>query len=150
MSKLGVLDKHVAAVAPTVSEVGVFIDSVAGKVRTPADVAGRLLEEVVELSLAAGLATADIYSHVTDALHNQSLKASQNLGRTIFPSQLVGEQVELGEECADVGLVLKDLCHVAGVDPSREEALKWGKFTQKQFRVSPSGTLYAVKPHIKG
>ena len=30
-----------------------------------------------------------------------------------------------------------------------EEIAKWGRFTKKQFRVGPSGTIYAVKPHIK-
>lgn len=134
--------------APTSAEVGAFIDSVAGQRRTPAAVAGRLLEETVELALSAGLSAAEIMGHISDALHNQSLKASKAQSKTVFPSQLSGDKGELPEECADVGLVLKDLCHVAGVDLPTEEATKWVQFTKKSFRVSDSGTLYAVKPHI--
>lgn len=134
---------------PSTATVGAFIDSVAGQRRTPAGVAGRLTEEVVELALAAGLSAGQVMGHVADALHNQSLKATEAQAKTVFPSQLAGDKGELAEECADVSLVLKDLCHVAHVDLPAEEAAKWDKFTKKQFRVGPSGTIYAVKPHIK-
>lgn len=134
---------------PSTATVGVFIDSVAGQRRTPAAVAGRLTEEVVELALAAGLSAGQVMGHVADALHNQSLKATEVQAKTVFPSQLAGDKEELAEECADVSLVLKDLCHVAHVDLPGEEAGKWGRFTKKQFRVGQSGTIYAVKPHIK-
>ena len=134
---------------PTSATVGAFIDSVAGQRRTPAAVAGRLVEETVELALSAGLSAGQVMGHVADALHNQSLKATEVQARTVFPSQLGGDQTELAEECADVSLVLKDLCHVAHVDLPSEEAAKWSRFTKKQFRVSPSGTIYAVKPHIR-
>lgn len=134
---------------PTTATVGTFIDSVAGQRRTPAAVAGRLTEEVVELALAAGLSAGQVMGHVADALHNQSLKATEMQAKTVFPSQLAGDNGELAEECADVSLVLKDLCHVAHVDLPGEEVAKWGRFTKKQFRVGPSGTIYAVKPHIK-
>jgi NTP pyrophosphatase (non-canonical NTP hydrolase) len=133
----------------SIQVVGEFVDSVAGKTRTPAAVAGRLIEEVVELALSSGLSAQSIMVHVADALHNQSLKATESECRTVFPSQLKGDVSELGEECADVGIVLKDLCHVAGVDLESAEREKWGKFIQKKFRVSPSGTIYAVKPHIR-
>lgn len=132
----------------SISAIGEFVDSKAGQIRTPAAVAGRLLEEVVELGLAAGLSAADVMGHVADALHNQALKASSE-GKTIFPTQLTSERSELPEECADVQIVLKDLSYVAGVDLKFEEAAKWKKFTQKHFRVSPNGTIYAIKPHIK-
>lgn len=135
--------------APSSATVGTFIDSVAGRVRTPAAVAGWLMEETVELALSSGLSAGQILAHVADALHNQSLKATEAHSKTVFPSQLVGDRAELGEECADVSLVLKDLCHIASVDLPQEEAAKWAKFTQKQFRVSASGTVYAVKPHVK-
>lgn len=134
---------------PSSSVVGSFIDSVAGQRRTPAAVAGRLLEEVVELALSSGLASGQIMAHVADALHNQSLKASGAQNRTVFPSQLAGDREELAEECADVSLVLKDLCHVAQIDLACEEVAKWERFTKKQFRVSATGTVYAVKSHIQ-
>ncbi len=131
----------------TSDQVGTFVDSVAGKARTPAAVAGRLLEEVVELGLAAGLNAGQIMAHVADALHNQALKDSARQGATVFPSQIRTAPAELSEECADVGLMLKDLCYVAGVDLDAQEVEKHNKFVKKTFRVSPSGTLYAVKPH---
>lgn len=134
---------------PSTATVGSFIDSVAGQRRTPAAVAGRLTEEVVELALAAGLSAGQVMGHVADALHNQSLKATEAQAKTVFPSQLAGDKGELAEECADVSLVLKDLCHVAHVDLPGEETAKWSRFTKKQFRVGHSGTIYAVKPHIK-
>jgi len=136
--------------APTSLIVGSFIDSVAGKRRSPAAVTGRLIEEVVELGLSAGLTPGSIMEHVADALHNQSLKASAVNGKTVFPSQLtIGNIDEIAEECADVSLLLKDLCHVAKIDLPEEENNKWSKFIQKEFKVSKSGTIYAVKPHIK-
>lgn len=128
--------------------IGRFVDSIAGKKRTASAVAGRLLEETVELGLATGLTPGQIMSHVADALHNQALKASAEAGRTVFPSQLVADASEVAEECADVGLILKDLCHVAKVDLDHEECRKHESFVRKQFRVSCSGTLYAVKDHI--
>ncbi len=130
-------------------QIGGFIDSVAGKVRTPAAVAGRLLEEAVELGLAAGLNASEVLGHVADALHNQALKASQRAAKTVFPSSLVADRSELPEECADVSLVLKDLCWVAKVNLSDEEMRKFDKFKQKEFSVTPKGTVYAVKSHIK-
>lgn len=134
---------------PSTATVGAFIDSVAGQRRTPAAVAGRLTEEVVELALAAGLSAGQVMGHVADALHNQSLKATEVQAKTVFPSQLAGDKTELAEECADVSLVLKDLCHVAHVDLPGEETAKWGRFTKKTFRAAQGGTIYAVKPHIK-
>lgn len=139
--------------SPTPQEVGRFIDGVAGKVRTPAVVAGRALEEMVELVLAAGLSPGEIMGHVIDSLHNQALKATSVSARTVFPSELVADRqdhAELAEECADVCILIKDLCYVAGIDLDPVEAAKWQAFTRKDFRVTSKGTVYAVKPHIKG
>jgi hypothetical protein len=86
-----------------VSEVGTFIDCVAGKARTLSAVAGRLLEEFVELCLAAGLSPGKLMGHVVDALHNQALKASATGRATVFPSQIVADSAEIPDECADVG-----------------------------------------------
>lgn len=135
---------------PSTARVGSFVDSVAGQGRTPAAVAGRLIEETVELALSGGLSAGHIMGHVADALHNQSLKATEVQSKTVFPSQLVGSREELAEECADVSLVLKDLCHVAHIDLPSEEIAKWNRFTKKEFRIGANGTIYAVKPHIKG
>lgn len=93
----------------TSADVGSFVDSVAGTIRSPAAVAGRALEEMVELCLAASLTSGQIMEHVADALHNQALKATVGAGITVFPSQLQASPHELAEECADVSLVLKDL-----------------------------------------
>lgn len=133
----------------TSNTVGTFVDSVAGTARTPGAVAGRLIEEVVELGLAAGMTSSAILGHVMDALHNQALKASATQGVTIFPSQLKSEAGESPEESADVSLVLKDFCYVSKIDLQAEEAKKWAVFKTKSFRVSATGTLYATKPHIK-
>ncbi len=133
------------------SIIGGFVDSIAGKSRTPQALAGRLLEEMIELCMATGLSHGDIMMHVTDAMHNQALKDSRKQGKTVFPSAHVSEfsKEEVAEEIADVGLVLKDLVYVTGVNQNAEEVKKWSKFTRKQFRVSDKGTLYAVKAHIK-
>lgn len=132
----------------TAEVVGTFVDSIAGPSRTAAAVAGRLLEETVELCLATGLTAGQAMAHVADALHNQALKASVTAGRTVFPSQMQADRSEVAEECADVSLMLKDLCYVAQVDLADEEARKHAKFVVNTFRVSDNGTLYAVKPHV--
>lgn len=101
----------------TSKEIGGFIDGIAGKIRTPSAVAGRLIEEVVELGLSVGLSPGAIMEHVADSLANQAMKLSKNSGFTIFPSHLnkhafTEDIAEMSEECADVSLALKDLCHV--------------------------------------
>lgn len=137
----------------TATEIGTFIDQVAGQKRKPSDVAGRLIEEVTELCLSAGLTAGDIMAHVVDALHNQALKASKD-GDTVFPSALHTQSDQddgIPGECADVSIVLKDFCHVAQVALDFEENLKWARFTRKtnQYRVTPEGTVYLVKTHVK-
>lgn len=126
---------------PSTATVGSFVDSVAGQARTPAAVAGRLIEETVELAMSAGLSAGHIMAHVADALHNQSLKATEARSKTVFPSHLVGIREELAEECADVSLVLKDLCHVAHIDLPSEEVAKWNRLKKKQFLPLSGGAI---------
>ena len=125
-----------------------FIDSKGGSHRTGKSVAGRLLEEVVELALACGLSTQEITGHIQDAIYNQCLKASKQSGHTVFPTRLIDNEPDVPGEIADVSIILKDLAHLAGVDLHSEEYRKWDKFTKKQFSVSEGGTLYAVKDHV--
>lgn len=134
-------------------EIGSFIDSVSSNAGVPqrkADaVAGRFIEEAVELCLAAGLSPNDILGHVTDSIHNQCAKAGRKLGKVVYPSRYQDENPpeagELVEEIADCSLVLKDLAYITGTDIAWEEGLKWDRFIQRKFHVSPQGTLYAIK-----
>lgn len=131
--------------------VGQFVDSVSDNAgvprRTTTSVAGRFMEEAVELCLAAGLGPDQIMSHVMDSIHNQVGKAGRRAGRVIYPSQYKEDATveELGEEMADCSLVLKDLAYLTGVDIAQEENVKWAVFSQRKFHVSPEGTLYAIK-----
>ena len=141
----------------TPEEVGNFIDKVVDDVetirgtpirrRTTSDVAGRFLEEVVELSLAAGLVPEEIMSHVMDSIHNQVGKAGRRAGRVIYPSQYLemASKEDIAEEAADCSLLLKDLAFVAKINIPEEEERKWANFTKRKFKVSDHGTLYAIK-----
>ena len=131
--------------------VGNFIDGVAGKIRTPATVAGRLMEEAVELCLAAGLEPNDIMGHVTDSIFNQCSKISVAEDKTCFPSRHGNRYnaEELGEEMADVQLLLRDLEHITGHLIEQNVTRKWAKFITKTFWVSPKGVGYAIKNHIR-
>lgn len=142
------LTKHTPT-APTAQQIGAFMKSKGGGHRTPRAVAGRLLEEMVELALSCGLSTGDIFSHVTDALYNQSLKLSVQTKHTVFPSELTEPYTNAPSELADVGIHLKDLAYVLNVDQTKAESEKWADFIQRDFKVSKGGTLYAKKPHIK-
>lgn len=136
---------------PTPNEVGTFIDSVSRNAsverRAAPAVAGRFIEEAVELGLAAGLTPDQIMSHVMDSIHNQVGKAGRRAGRVIYPSQYKEDASleELGEELADCSLVLKDLAYIAGIDIPAYEDMKWNAFILRRFHVSPQGTLYAIK-----
>jgi hypothetical protein len=141
--------------------VGEFIDSVAGQTdiprRTVTTVAGRFIEEAVELGLAAGLSPTDIMAHVMDSIHNQCVKTAKNLPAgsypVVYPSQyntyaplnLNTPERELAEEVADCTLVLRDLIFLSGIDLEWEVEVKWDAFTQRRFHVSEKGTLYAIK-----
>lgn len=131
-------------------EIGEFVDGIAGKKRTPRAVAGRLIEEVVELGLSVGMTPGEIFEHVTDSLHNQALKSSLKKGRTVFPSEIESTYItgDVSEECVDVSLVLKDLCHVTQTDLDAEEDAKFIRFRALNFQVSKAGTLYGQKAHI--
>lgn len=136
----------------TKEEIGAFIDSVAGKIRTTKTVTGRLIEETVELGLAAGLTPAEIMAHVADSLFNQCNKLTAKLTKTVFPSEH-GDRydiVDVIDEVADVSIVLKDLAYVAGVNVGEAEREKWDRFITKKFHVSPKGVVYvAGKAHMK-
>ena len=136
----------------SIKEVGEFCKTTSGGVPQVKHVVGRLMEEAVELALASGLTAGEISGHIADALHNQSLKTSSKIGRTIFPSELVAPlraEEEIAEECADVQLILKHVAYVAKVNLQEEEKKKWAKFITLDFKVSRKGLLYAKKPHIK-
>lgn len=127
--------------------VGKFVDSKGGVKRKAKAVTGRLIEEVVELALSCGLTTGEIFGHVADSLHNQSLKASTE--KTIAPSRLTDSIENVVGEIADVSIITKDLAYVLKVDlPSAEQA-KWNEFIKKDFHVTESGLIYAKKPHYK-
>lgn len=136
---------------PTPQEVGQFIDNVSSKEdvprRTPSAVAGRFIEEAVELCLAAGLSPVDIMGHIMDAIHNQASKAGKARGRVIYPSYYLEdyEAANVAEELADCFLVLKDLAFITETDMESAQNDKWAKFIQRDFYVSDSGTLYAIK-----
>ncbi|TXG96138.1 MAG: hypothetical protein E6R08_10215 [Nevskiaceae bacterium] len=136
---------------PSSAEIGEFIDSKAGNLRTPKACAGRLLEEVVELCLKNGMTAGEIYGHVDDSIFNQCLKEGLRLDKTVFPSQInqAGRFDERREEAADVYHFLADYCHVDGIDLPKAARDKQNEFIKKSFRVSANGTLYAIKGHVK-
>lgn len=135
----------------TPSEVGGFVDKISSQAgverRTTTAVAGRFIEEAVELCLATGMNPNAIMGHVMDSIHNQAGKAGRRADKVIYPSQYNEEVVasNIAEEAADCSLVLKDLVFLAGIDIDAEERKKWDKFIQRTFNVSASGTLYAIK-----
>jgi NTP pyrophosphatase (non-canonical NTP hydrolase) len=140
----------------TPDDVGQFVDRVAGQVdvprRTVTTVAGRFLEEAVELCLAAGLDPTQIMGHVMDSIHNQCAKrgraaAAEGKYPVVYPSQYGAtvDMKELGEELADCSLVMKDIVFLSGINLEAEETTKWSAFTQRRFHVSEKGTLYAIK-----
>lgn len=151
---------------PTINVVGEFIDNKAGKIRTPQAVAGRTIEELVELMLEVHMTPGQIMGHVMDALHNQTLKHSNRIGHTLFPSELnTGDKnsaefiqpihtIAVMQEAADVNLCLLDFLHVMGnISQDRFDATLaniWENFTHRQFRVNDKGLLYAKKAHIQG
>lgn len=136
----------------TPHDIGLFVDSVSVQepnslYRTPAAVAGRLIEEVVELCLATGASSQAIMGHVMDAIHNQCSKAGRKEGQVVYPTHYHQEidDAEVAEEMADCRIILKDLEYITGLDVDAAEAVKWERFTQRRFYVSEEGTLYAIK-----
>lgn len=137
---------------PTPQEIGEFVDRVSSQAhgiprRTPSAIAGRFIEEAVELCLATGMNPKDIMGHVMDSIHNQAGKAGRKAGRVIYPTYYTEEVTpeNIAEEAADCFLVLKDLVHVAGIDVEKAQDEKWAKFITRTFYVSEQGTLYAIK-----
>jgi hypothetical protein len=139
----------------TPEEVGNFVnivsDSVGADRRTPSAVAGRFIEEAVELCLAAGLRPEEVMVHVMDSIHNQCVKLSKkdDFPDVVYPSRVLPaafESIEeLQGEIADCSLVLKDLAFISGIDIPSVERAKWDVFVKRTFSVSPYGTLYAIK-----
>lgn len=141
------------AIAVSVEEIGQFVDAVAKRPREPKAVVGRLLEEVVELGLEAGLDAQEILGHVVDSLHAQCLKMEQAFNHTVFPTYLLkheGVTENFLGEIVDVSLLLKDLIYVSGVKLSEAEREKFESLKKKEFYVSEKGTIYTKKSHVKG
>lgn len=138
------------------TEVGQLADSVPGSdLRTTATVSGRLLEEAVELCLAAGLTSQEIMGHVVDSLQNQYLKLAVKVERTVFISErtVAAQFGSVADEVADLQLMLADLCHVANVDPAVEYDRKFQVYRSAiqrgEFYANRRGLLYRRKPHVK-
>lgn len=78
-----------------------------------ARVAGRLLEETVELCIASGQTPEQVLGHVLDALANEASK------KNLYPTELKPEYDinEVAGELVDVN-ILQSYCHyINGVDP---------------------------------
>lgn len=137
-------------------EIGSLVDWITqNSRRSPVKVARRVLEECVEMCLAAGTTPQEILTGVSDSLHNQALKASATDNVTVFPSQIkaIFSRRELIKEIADVYLVLADLMYVSGISPSSVYASSREKFKRlsdpsAQF-ATDGHTFYLRKPHVK-
>lgn len=138
------------------AEIGSLVDWITqNSRRSPVKVARRVLEECVEMCLAAGTTPQEILTGVSDSLHNQALKASATDNVTVFPSQIkaIFSRRELTKEMADVQLVLADLMYVSGISPSSVHASSREKFERlsdpsAQF-ATDGHTFYLRKPHVK-
>lgn len=136
----------------TPAVVGTFVDSITIQHldtprRTTAAVAGRFIEEAVELCLATGMNPKDIMGHVMDSIHNQVGKAGRKAGRVIYPTYYTEEvsRANIAEEAADCAIILKDLSYVGGFNLEAAQSKKWEAFIERKFNVSETGTLYAIK-----
>lgn len=118
---------------PTIRRVGGFIDGVAGTIRTPGAVAGRMIEEATELTLASGRSPAEILMVIGDMgelLHLQTRASRIGFDSRMIVGLCYGLAAALGSELADV------------------QTIKFDAFTRKRFRVAPSGCVYTIKPHV--
>lgn len=149
----------VASPARNCTTIGLYADKVSGsKMRTPATVAGRTLEECVELCLASGLTTGEIYSHVTDSIHNQYVKLAKQQGSIKYPSESIDcvsfedRQDEIAGEIGDVLCMLHDMAHVSNINIEEAYAIKLksfiGKVESGKFYANKRGNLYVRKPHM--
>lgn len=138
-------------------EVGRAVDTVCNnKRRDIRKVAGRFLEEAVELAAACGVTPAEMRSHVEDSIHNMCLKQSFMDGRTVFPSQLTTEynSNDVVAEAGDTLLLLKDVLYLSGHLQSSAE--RFAALKHLQVRNLPAAytsydgsTFYKRKDHIK-
>lgn len=126
------------------SVIGGFVDDIAGKVRTPAAVGKRLIEEVAELALEVGLTPTEIFDAVRVSLDKQVAKPSYSSGAFARRSE-EERRSGIADESADVSLVLKDLAHVAKINLSEAEDRKFGKFTSLQWTVASNGCIHSIK-----
>lgn len=137
------------------ASIGKATDQVPGsEKRTVASVAGRLLEEVVELCLAAGLTTEQIYGHATDSIYNQYVKVSKASGGILYPSsyRFQFNKEELAGEIGDVRVMLEDVAYRAGLScdfcyEDRKLAF-YQKVKDGRFYANEKGLLYVRKPHM--
>lgn len=138
-------------------EIGNRVDEITGnKRRNPKRVFLRALEEMAELGLEFGVTQAEMFSAISDSVHNQCLKISESSGATVFPSQLelTYDVQRVIKEMADVKLVMLDLCYVTQIETWRvnnqvkEKYLKLIKTPLSNF-TSDGNTFYLKKPHIK-
>lgn len=137
--------------------IGTLVDRIADNTRrSPRRIFLRALEEMVELGYAIGVSVGEMHSAVADSTHNQCLKASDQLGATIFPSQHlpIYSVHEILKELADTKLVLADLMYVVGLDGSQVET----QIAKKLAVLESAGledfntdgnTFYLKKRHIK-
>lgn len=136
--------------------VGSLVDRICkNSKRDPAAVAGRILEEAVELCAAAGLSNADILIHVTDALHNEALKCSKRLGHTRFPSQVLNKpsQADIKAELGDMRLCMLDMQYLVNTPNFEIEQHIATKFTDlqdhaDQYVTNNGSTFYKKKDHV--
>lgn len=76
----------------------------------------RLIEETVELCLTAGMSTGDVYEAVTDAIHNEALKAS------VYPTKFQGHRTDhlnMIVELTDNHICADFIRHICDISPER-------------------------------
>lgn len=107
--------------------------------------AGRLLEETVELALACGLPSCEVFSHVADALHSEALKAG------VYPSRLDVKSNDyqtaaIREELVDVQLLHEYLEFLTGAtvteSDKREKILKLASLVRDGKMKIIDGLMY--------
>lgn len=115
--------------------------------------ARKLLEEAVELGLAAGLAPADVLLAVTDSIANQARKAAREKRVDfVFPSQMEPASPnpdEVKEEAADVQIALWHFCTMAHVDLKCALVGKMGRFRNGNVVLMPDGSYYRRVAGVK-
>lgn len=125
-------------------EIGQYIDALGGGGRTAAAVAGRLLDETVELCLATGLSEAEVLEVVQKALAHEVSKniQPQNQCDTFRSS---ASKASMAGECGDIGLILKDFCYITKINLEASEIDKFAKLKERKVIVAPNGTVTTIK-----